>query len=132
MPLARIERKAPADPALGIRRAVSHFGSIGYQGEPATYGAAQLGFPVGKRAAPCDAYTLRILHEGALLVFEFSTGLGESGAVPGSDLKELEKRVDASLRAGPGGGSKVGCRFCGQITDSAAAACEACGSTDFL
>ena len=135
MSRARIERRAPADPVLAIRRASNYFVTIGYETEPATYGAAQLVYAKGSAlSARLDTHrhTLRILHEGAQLVFEFSTGLGSSGLVIASELAELEKRVDASLRAGPTGASKVGCRFCGRITDSTAPACEGCGSVDFL
>ena len=135
MSRARIERKAPADPPLAIHRAASWFVAHGYETEPATYGSAQLVYVKGSRlSARLDEHrhTLRILHEGAKLVFEFSTGLGDSGLVIASERKELEARVDAAMRAGPDGGSKVGCRFCGRITDATAASCEGCGSVDFV
>ena len=135
MPRARIERKAPADAALAIHRAVGHFVTIGYQTEPATYGAAQLvyanGVPTSTQLAE-HRHTLRILHEGHKLIFEFSTGLGSSGDVTASEVQALEQRVDAAMRAVPGGASKVGCRFCGRINDAAAPSCEGCGSADFV
>ncbi len=132
---ARIERKAPADPSLAIHRAASYLTTLGYEPEPATYGAAQLVYAKGVPSSPRldeQRHTLRILHEGTKLIFEFSTGLGSSGMVIASELKALDERVDAALRAGPGGVSKVGCRICGQITDAAAPSCEGCGSTDFV
>ena len=135
MPRARIERKAPADAALAIQRAVGHFVTIGYQPEPATYGAAQL---VYANAVPNSTqleehrHTLRILPEGTKLIFEFSTGLGSSGSVTASEVKALEQRVDAAMRAGPDGASRVGCRFCGRINEASAPSCEGCGSVDFL
>jgi hypothetical protein len=135
MPRARIERKAPADPTDAIRRAASWLTALGYTTEPVAYGSAQFGWTKGAAdSARLDErpHTLRILHEPPKLVFEFSTGLGSSGAVTAGEQQALEDRVDAALRAGPDGASKVGCRFCGQITDSAAPSCEGCGSVDFL
>ncbi len=132
---ARIERKAPPDAALAIHRAVSWLGTIGYEAEPATYGTAQLVYAQGSRTSPRldeHRHTLRILHEGAKLVFEFSTALGSSGMVFAKELQALEQRVDLALSARADGKSKVGCRFCGQITDATAPACEGCGSVDFL
>ena len=135
MSRARIERKAPADPALAIHRAVSWFVANGYETEPATYGSAQMVYAKGSLMSPRlddHRHTLRILHEGSNLIFEFGTGLGESGMVVASEREELEARVDAAMRAGPEGVSKVGCRFCGRITDASAPSCEGCGSTDFV
>lgn len=135
MSRARIERRAPTDTALAIHRAAQYLTSVGYQTEPAAYGAAQLVYAKGSAwSARLDErnHTLRILHEQDQLVFEFSTGLGDSGLVIASERAELEKRVDAALRASPEGSSKVGCRFCGKITDSAAPSCEGCGSADFV
>jgi hypothetical protein len=132
---ARIERNAPADPALAIRRAASWFAANGYESEPATYGVAQLIYVKGSRTSirlDDHRHTLRILHEGSKLIFEFSTGLGSSGMVVASELKVLEERVETAMRAAPDGSSKVGCRFCGRITDAAAPSCEGCGSTDFV
>ncbi|MBS1150261.1 MAG: hypothetical protein H6Q89_1959 [Myxococcaceae bacterium] len=135
MSRARIERNAPADPALAIHRATTCFTTMGYETEPATYGSAQLVYAKGSRNSlrlDEHRHTLRILHEGSKLVFEFSTGLGSSGMVIASELQALEERVDRAMRAGPDGSSKVGCRFCGRITDSAAPSCEGCGSADFV
>lgn len=135
MSRARIERKAPADPALAARRAAGYLVTIGYETEGASYGLVQLVYAKGSRGSVrLDEYrhTLRILHEHGQLVFEFSTGLGSSGMVVASEREELERRVDAALRATPEGVSKVGCRFCGRITDASAPECEGCGSKDFV
>lgn len=132
---ARIERKAPADPALAIQRAATYLTGLGYETEPATYGNVQLVYARGQpNSLRLDEHrhTLRIMHEGPKLVFEFSTGLGSSGMVTSVELQALELRVDTALRAGPDGSSKVGCRFCGRITDAAAPSCEGCGSADFV
>lgn len=135
MSRARIERKAPADPALAARRAAGYLVTIGYETEPATYGLVQLVYAKGSHTSPRlddHRHTLRILHEHNQLIFEFSTGLGASGMVVASERAELESRVDAALRATPEGVSKVGCRFCGFITDAGAPTCAGCGSSGFV
>ena len=135
MSRARIERRAPADAALAAHRAANYFVSIGYETVPAAYGLVQLVYAKGsQQSARLDEYrhTLRILHEGPLLVFEFSTHLGDSGQAIASERQALEARVDASLHASPVASAKVGCRFCGTLTDSRAATCEGCGSAGFV
>ncbi len=134
MSRCRIERKAPSDPAGAARLAASHLVAIGYQPEGAAYGLAQLAYAKGSAGARFDEapHTVRILHEQGRLIFEFSTGLGSSSAVTAAEQDALEKRVDAALRATPEGVSKVGCRFCGFITDASAPTCDGCGSSGFV
>jgi len=133
VPSARLERKSPRDAAAAIRTAVGWLTANGYQSEPIVYGSAQLGYSTrtGDRFDQ-QPHTLRIIHQGAMIIFEFTTGLGSSGGVSGGDLQALEARVDAALGLKPAPAPMVGCRYCGRLTDASAVTCEGCGLADFV
>ncbi len=133
MPSARVERKSPRDVPAAIRTAIGWFTAHGYQSENAVYGAAQLAHSTstGTRFDE-QPHTLRIIHQGAMLTFEFTTGLGSTGGVSATDTKTLEGKVDAALGLKPAAAPMVGCRYCGRLTEASAATCDGCGLPDFV
>lgn len=128
------------DAQLAVRRASQQLCASGYQVEERHPGEARCELRYVKGAANAvttaeHRHHLDLRADGRELTFVFTAGLAASGFVTKAEREVLEARARAALEATAEEEAKparVGCKQCGQLTDTTATACASCGSPDFF